>query len=178
MSGHSKWKQIKHKKEAADQARGKLFSKLANTISIAARQGADPQFNASLKSAIEQAKKHNMPQANIDRAIKKASDDSSFEELLLEVYGPGGIGVLVEIKTDNKNRTLGELKLLLKKHNSKLADPGSLMWSFEKKDNTYIPKFPAVIPDEVKKELSALVDSLKNLEEVFRVFPTTDTLQK
>jgi YebC/PmpR family DNA-binding regulatory protein len=175
MSGHSKWKQIKHKKEATDQARGKLFSKLANAISIAAQSGTDPQFNHALKNAIEQAKRHHMPQTNIDRAINKFSEEVVLENLLLEVYGPNGTGILIEIETDNKNRVLGEIKAILKQYDAKLAEPGSLVWSFEKTiDGTYFPKFQVSISDEIKDKLVVLINLLKIQNGVVGVFSTAN----
>ena len=170
MSGHNKWTQIKHKKASADQARAKLFSKLAKNISIAARSGSDPKFNPALRSAIDQAKKQNMPHANIERAIKRVSEKGSLEPVLVEAYGPGGAGVLVDALTDNKNRTLGELRLLFKKHDIKTADPGSLLWSFKKTLDGYEPNIRVDIPKDERDKVSALVEELKEHEDVMGVY--------
>lgn len=174
MAGHSKWKQIKHKKAAADKARGNLFSKLANNIAIAAKKGIDPQFNPSLRSAIDQAKKQNMPQANIDRAINRASEKNSQDSLLVEIYGPGGIGVLVRAKTDNKNRTMGEIKMILKKKESRLAEQGGVSWAFEKTPDGYVPKFENPTTDETKNKIVDLVESLKENPDVVDVYSAVD----
>jgi YebC/PmpR family DNA-binding regulatory protein len=141
MSGHSHFASIKHKKGRADEARGKAFSKMARVIIIAAKDGGDPESNAKLRLAIDQAKKINMPKDNIERAIKKGSGElegEKMEEVTFEAYGPGGIAIIVEGITDNKNRTLGELKRILGQYNGKLAGEGSVKWMFERKGSILI----------------------------------------
>ena len=137
MSGHSKWASIKHKKGAADAKRGKLFSRLAKEIIIAAKNGGgDPDKNARLRTAISSAKSVNMPNDNIDRAIKRGTGEIegvTYEELTYEVYGPGGVAILLEIVTDNKNRTASELRTLLNRRGGNIANSGSVAWLFEKK---------------------------------------------
>lgn len=172
MAGHSKWKNIKQKKDRADQERGKLFSKLSQNISIAAKGNPDPKFNPTLRSAIDQAKKANMPQANIERAINKANDVGDQEELILEIYGPEGIGILAKAMTDNKNRTLAELKVILKNNDAKLGDPGSLAWAFEKSGAEYTPKFTSPASDTAKDQVDKLVSALKDHSEVEKVYTT------
>ena len=135
MSGHNKWSQIKHKKALTDAKKGKLFSKLSRLITISAREkGGDPNINASLKMIIDRARTLNMPIDNIERAIKKGTGElegSKIEELILEAYGPGGAALIIEGTTDNRNRTISEIKFLLSEHNGKLAEPGSVIWLFE-----------------------------------------------
>ncbi len=137
MSGHSHFHSIKHKKEAEDKKRGKIFSKLSRLISVAAREGGgDITGNPRLKLAIEQAKSFNMPKDNIERAIKKGTgelESERLEEVEFEVFGPGGIALIVEGITDNKNRTLNEVKQILNQNNSKMANEGSVKWLFERK---------------------------------------------
>ncbi len=137
MSGHSHAKKIKHQKEATDQKRGKIFSKISRIISVAVQEkGSDPSINYALKTAIEKAREINMPQENIDRAIKRGTGeikDTALEEFSLEAYGPGGIAVIVEGITDNKNRTLLEVKQILNQSGGKLVDAGSVKWLFERK---------------------------------------------
>jgi YebC/PmpR family DNA-binding regulatory protein len=137
MSGHSKWSTIKHKKAATDAKRGKLFSKLAKTISVAAREkGSDPNMNPRLRIAIETAQKANMPKDNIERAVKKGTGElegATLEEIIFEIYGPEGVAILVEGITDNKNRALSEVKKILSTYNAKLAGEGSVKWMFEQK---------------------------------------------
>jgi len=136
MSGHSKWASIKHKKGAVDARRGKLFSKLAKEIIIAAKQGGDADKNARLRTAIQSAKSANMPNDNIERAIKRGTGELegvNYEELTYEVYGPGGVAILIEILTDNKNRTASEIRALLGRKGGSIAGSGSVAWLFEKK---------------------------------------------
>ncbi len=174
MSGHSKWKQIKHKKGAADLARGRLFSRLANVITIAARGGDDPQFNAALRSAIEAARKNQMPQENVLRAIKRASEKGGLEELLIEAYGPEGLGVLIEAITDNSNRTMNEIKAIFKDYDTRLANPGSLLWSFEKTDEGYKPKFAPEASEEAREKIKQLILKLDERDDVVGVYSTAN----
>lgn len=135
MSGHSKWSTIKREKGAKDAKRGAVFTKLGNQIAIAARSGADPSMNASLQMAIEKAKQANMPVANIQRAIDRVSDKNAavLEETAYEAMGPGGIGIIIETATDNKNRTFPEVKNALTKNGGRIADAGSVMFQFTRK---------------------------------------------
>ena len=169
MSGHSKWKQIKHKKALADQGRGKLFSKLAKAISAAARENPDSKFNPTLRSAVEQAKRQNMPQANIERAISRAGEVGEQEELLLEIYGPEGSGMLVEVITDSRNRSVAEIKSVLKERGAKIAEPGSLAWVFEKVDGEYRVKFASSISDAAKTAALSLAAELEARDDVVGV---------
>lgn len=136
MSGHSKWSKVKHKKAIEDKKKGKIFSKLARLISIAAKEGGgNPETNTNLKMAIEKAKSFNMPQDNIERAIKKGTGEIEgviLEELLLEAFGPGGVSILIQAVTDNKNRSLSEIKKNIESFGGKMAS-GSVIWKFEKK---------------------------------------------
>jgi len=174
MAGHNKWKQIKYKKAATDQARGKLYSKLANNISIAARSGTDPKFNPGLRSVINQAKKQNMPVANIERAIERVSSAPNLEQMLIEAYGPGGIGILIDMNTDNKNRTIGNVRSLFKEYNTKIAEPGSLLWSFEKTPSGYKSLHTTVPPSDAQEAVKRLVEELKKRGDVVGVYLTID----
>lgn len=135
MSGHSKWSSIKHKKAATDAKRGQLFTKLARDITMAAKQGdADPEMNAALRLAIQRAKDNNMPNDNIDRAIKRATgggDADSLEEVSYEGYGPGGTAVIVEAVTDNRNRTVADVRLAFSRGGGSLAEAGAVAWQFD-----------------------------------------------
>jgi YebC/PmpR family DNA-binding regulatory protein len=135
MSGHSKWSTIKREKGAKDAKRGAVFTKLGNQIAIAARSGIDPTMNASLQMAIEKAKQANMPVANIQRAIDRVSDKNAavLEETAYEAMGPGGVAIIIETATDNKNRTFPELKNALTKNGGRIADAGSVMFQFTRK---------------------------------------------
>lgn len=135
MSGHSKWSTIKREKGAKDAKRGVVFTKIGNQIAIAARGGADPTTNSSLALAIEKAKAANMPNANIQRAIDRANDKNAavLEETAYEGMGPGGVGIIIETATDNKNRTFPEVKNALTKNGGRIADAGSVMFQFDHK---------------------------------------------
>jgi YebC/PmpR family DNA-binding regulatory protein len=137
MAGHSKWKQIKHKKAAADAKRGAAFAKLIKEITIAARQGGgDPAANPRLRTAIDTAKAANMPSDNIDRAVKKGTGELegvTYEEATYEGYGPGGAAIMLQVTTDNLNRTVAEIRHLFARHGANLASPGAVAWMFDKK---------------------------------------------
>jgi YebC/PmpR family DNA-binding regulatory protein len=137
MAGHSKWKQIKHKKAAADAKRGAAFTKLIKEITIAARQGGgDPAGNARLRTAIDAAKAGNMPNDNIDRAIKKGTGELegvNYEEAMYEGFGPGGAAIMVQVTTDNPNRTVADIRHLFSRNGGNLGGPNAVAWMFEKK---------------------------------------------
>jgi YebC/PmpR family DNA-binding regulatory protein len=144
MSGHSKWAQIKHKKAATDVKKGKVFSKLAKEISVAARLGGgDPGGNPRLKTVMEKAKEVNMPSENIKRAIQKGTGElpgTSYEEMVYEGYGPGGAAVLINTLSDNKNRTVSELRHLMSKNGGALGETGCVSWIFDKKGYVLVDK--------------------------------------
>jgi len=135
MSGHSKWSTIKREKGAKDAKRGAVFTKIGNQIAIAARGGVDPVMNSALALAIEKAKAANMPQANIQRAIDRVADKNAaqLEEAVYEAYGPGGIGIIIETATDNKNRTYPEVRTAITKNGGTPAEPGSVSFQFTRK---------------------------------------------
>jgi YebC/PmpR family DNA-binding regulatory protein len=135
MSGHSKWSTIKREKGAKDAARGAVFTKLGNALAIAARSGTDPETNFALRLAIDKAKAANMPMANIQRAIDRVKDKNAaqLQEILYEGYGPGGVAILVEVATDNINRTYPEVRLAFSKHGGNIAEKGSVVFQFDQK---------------------------------------------
>lgn len=135
MSGHSKWATTKRQKAVVDAKRGALFTKIGNQIAIAARSGTDPSMNPSLAMVLEKARLANMPKANIERAIARVADKSSaaLVEETYEAYGPGGVGIIIEVATDNRNRTLPEVRNTLSKNGGRMADAGSVMFQFERK---------------------------------------------
>ncbi len=135
MSGHSKWATTKRQKAVVDAKRGALFTKIANQIAIAARSGTDPNMNPSLAMVLEKARQANMPKVNIERAIARVADKSAAAliEETYEGYGPGGVGIIIEVATDNKNRTMPEVRNTLSKNGGRMADPGSVMFQFSRK---------------------------------------------
>lgn len=135
MSGHSKWSTIKRAKGANDAKRGAIFTKIGNQIAIAARDGADPSMNPALALAIEKAKMANMPNANVERAIARVTDKSAtqLEEIIYEAYGQGGTAIIIETATDNRNRTFPDVRSTLAKNGGNMAEPGSVMFNFDRK---------------------------------------------
>jgi len=143
MSGHSKWATIKHKKGALDAKRGKIFTRLIKEISMAARQGGDADKNPRLRKAVADAKAENMPADNIKRAIQRGTGElpgAQYEEITLEGYGPGGVALLVELSTDNRNRTVSEIRHVFGKNGGNMAEAGAVSWMFHKKGSIVVPK--------------------------------------
>jgi YebC/PmpR family DNA-binding regulatory protein len=173
MSGHSKWSTIKRKKGAADAKRGKLFTKLIKELTIAAREGGgDPSGNPRLRLAVDNAKAANMPSDNIDRAIKKATGElegTTISELTYEGYGPGGIAVLVEVATDNKNRTVAEVRHLFSKYGGNMGESGSVAWMFEKKGVISLPKQNKSEDEIMEIVLNAGAEDLQTEDEFFEI---------
>ncbi len=173
MSGHSKWSSIKHKKAATDAKRGKIFTKLIKEITVAARMGGgDPDANPRLRTAILAAKSENMPKDNIERAIKKGTGELegvSYEESIYEGYGPGGAAVLVESLTDNKNRTVADIRNIFGKHGGSLGENGCVAWMFEKKG--YIAIEGKAVDEDVLMEtaLEAGADDIREDDSNFEV---------
>lgn len=134
MSGHSKWHSIRHQKAINDSKRANVFTRLLKEVSVAAREGSDPESNFRLRLAVERAKNANTPKENIEKAIKRGSgelkDEAQIEEIVYEAYGPGQVAMLIKVATDNKNRTLGEIKSLLKKNEGKFSEGGGVAWQF------------------------------------------------
>lgn len=166
MAGHSKWAQIKHKKAKEDAKRGKIFSKLTRAIYVAAKQGGgNPETNSQLANAIEKAKQFNLPQENIERAIKKATGELStenYEQIVYEGYAPGGVAVMVEAMTDNRNRTAADIRHIFSKHGGNLSETGSVSWMFEKKG---IISFLKEKVNEEELLMDALEAGAEDLEE-------------
>src|ERR1041385_8828942 len=146
MSGHSKWATIKHKKGALDAKRGKIFTRLIREITMAAKSGGDPEKNPRLRKAIADAKAENMPADNIKRAVQRGTGElpgATYEEFSLEGYGPGGVAVLVDLSTDNRNRTVSEIRHAFTKNGGNLGEAGSVAWMFHKKGEIIVPKSAA-----------------------------------
>lgn len=169
MAGHSHSKNVFRKKSAIDKKRGQLFSKLLRAISVAAKQNPNAEANPTLKSAIEKAKANQIPKESIERAIQRASEEKS-EHITIEAYAPSGAALIVEAITDNKNRTLSEIKKILSDFGSKLAQPGSVKWMFEKSDGEWKPKFKHHIEDQnTKDKILKLISALEDHDDVENV---------
>jgi YebC/PmpR family DNA-binding regulatory protein len=176
MSGHNKWSTIKHKKGAADAKRGKLFSKLIKEISIAARiGGGDIDGNPRLRTAVSTARAANMPKENIERAIKRGTgeiDGVTYEEVVYEGYGPGGVAVMVEVLTDNRNRTVAEVRHIFDKFNGNLGETGCVAWMFDKKGMVVVNGEGLNEDDVVELALEAGAEDVKSEGHAYEI--TTD----
>jgi YebC/PmpR family DNA-binding regulatory protein len=173
MSGHSKWASIKHKKAVVDSRRGQQFTKLARAITVAARDGGgDPGSNASLETAIRKAKEASMPKDNIERAIARGTGEGSeadaIESVLYEGYGPGGVGVLMETLTDNRNRTSADVRHAFSKNGGSLGEPGSVAYLFEKK-GTIVIDATRYSEDELMVAVEAGAEDISSDDDVFEV---------
>ena len=171
MSGHSKWAQIKRAKGANDAARGRLFTKIGKEILVAVKQGGtDPNTNTRLRLAIEKARGANMPGDNIQRCIKNAAGDankSNFESIKYEGYGPGGVAVIVEALTDNKNRTAGAVRSAFEKFGGSLGVSGSVVFMFERNDSgEWTPQFTMPVPDDKHTAFEKFLDMLDENDDV------------
>jgi len=176
MSGHNKFSKIKHLKAKNDAEKSKAYGKLVRLISMEAKKSAGNLSAPGLISAIEKARKENMPNDTIDRAIKKATSDNSaqMEEIIYEAYGPGGVAMLMVALTDNRNKAAQEIKHILSKHDITLASPGSASWAFEKKDHEWNATTTVPLEDVDIDKLSALVADLEANDEVQEVFTNAE----
>ena len=173
MAGHSKWANIKHKKAAADAKKGKVFSKIAKEIMVSARTGGgDPAANITLRALIQKARGVNMPADNIDRAIKKGTGDLdgvSFEEITYEGYAPGGVAVIVQVLTDNKNRSAAEIRHAFTKHNGSLAGAGSVLHAFQRK-GLILVKAESIDEEELMEQaLEAGAEDFKHEDDLYEI---------
>lgn len=182
MSGHSHWAGIKHKKALEDAKRGNVFGKLGKMISVAVREkGPDPATNPKLRVVIEKAQESNMPKENVERAIKRGAGELegiTLEEIVLEIYGPEGVAIMVEGITDNKNRTLSEIKKILSLHGAKLANEGSVRWMFNQKGLISVQSSPK---DKESVELKAIDAGAEDIswdeDSILSVYTSPETVE-
>jgi len=181
VSGHSKWSTIKRKKGATDAKRGRIFTRLIKEITVAARMGGgDPEGNPRLRSAIGTAKSENMPKDNIERAIKKGTGDlegAVYEEITYEGYGPGGVAVMVECMTDNKNRSVADIRHAFSKSGGNLGESGCVAWMFDKKGSILIDKSAIDEEELMDKALESGAEDVLEEENVFQVITTPDDFE-
>ncbi len=182
MSGHSKWSKIKRKKGSADAARGRLFSKLIKAITIAARHGGgDPDSNARLRTAVDEAKSNNMPWDNIERAIKRGTgeiDGQALEEVTYEAYGPGGVAILIEIVTDNRNRATSEIRHVLSRLNGSLGTSGSVAWQFSAQGMISVDAKKYDEDTIIAYALEGGATDVKTEDETYLIITAPDTFSK
>jgi len=181
MSGHSKWATIKRKKGAADARRGQIFTKLARELEFAARDGADPNFNFKLRLVIDKAKAENMPKDNIDRAIKRGAglggDGSQLEEIVYEGYGPHGVAIMMEIVTDNRNRTVSEVRRALTRGGGSMGESGSVAWLFDPKGYITLPATPDAQDMIFELALEAGAEDVEFGEDTAEIYTAPTDLQ-
>jgi len=182
MSGHSKWHTIKHKKGAADAKRGKIFTRIIKELTVAARSGGgDPNMNPRLRTIIAEAKANNMPRENIERAIRRGTGEEpgvSYEEITYEGYGPGGAALLIQSLTDNKNRTVGEIRHLLGKWNGNLAAENSVAWMFSRKGQVIVEKSKADEEKLLNVALDAGADDMNDDGSAWEIVCAPDAFEK
>jgi YebC/PmpR family DNA-binding regulatory protein len=177
MSGHNKWSKIKHKKAASDAEKSKIFSKLVRLIQVESRRAKGDENDPGLRTAIEKAKKESMPKENIERAVKKGAggEGNDMEAITYETYGPGGIAIMIQTLTDNRNRTAAEIKHILSLQGYELANPGSAAWAFQKTGSELVPT--TTIPlssDEDGEKLANLVEALEEQDDVQDVYTNAE----
>ncbi|KGP73901.1 YebC/PmpR family DNA-binding transcriptional regulator [Pontibacillus yanchengensis] len=183
MAGHSKWSNIKHRKGAQDKKRGKIFMKLAKDLYVAAKEGGgDPETNPALRKAIDKAKANNVPNENIDRAINKATgnlDGANFEETTYEGYGPAGVAVMVEVLTDNRNRTASEVRHAFNKHNGNLGENGCVSFMFDRKGYIVISRTEHNVDEEelMLEVIEAGAEEMETNEESFEIYTDPESFQ-
>ena len=177
MSGHSKWATTKRQKAVVDAKRGALFTKIGNQIAIAARAGTDPEMNPSLAMVLEKARLANMPKANIERAIARVKDKSAADltEDVYEAYGPGGVGIVIEVATDNKNRTMPEVRHTLDRNGGRMADPGSVMFQFSRKGVIIISEKGE---DALMQALEAGAEDAEEIDDGIEIYTAATDLMK
>ena len=181
MAGHSKWANIKHRKAASDAKRGKIFTRIAKELTIAARDGGgDPESNARLRLVIQQARAANMPNDNIDRAIKRGTGElegQSLEQMMLEGYGPGGIGILIECVTDNRNRTVADVRHILSRNGGSMADAGSVAWNFSRASQIDIAKGGRTEEDVLMAVIDAGADDVEESDDLFSIYSAPENFE-
>ncbi len=181
MSGHSKWAQIKRKKAKTDAERGKIFTKLIREITVAARQGGgDEEANPRLRAAIAAAKAANMPAANIEKAIKRGTGELPgvvYEEVTYEGYGPGGVALLIQVLTDNRNRAVAEIRHILSRHNGSLGEQGSVAWMFERRGVVTLKQQGLTEDDLMEIVLDAGAEDIQTSDESFEILCAPEDLE-
>ncbi|MEJ2542816.1 MAG: YebC/PmpR family DNA-binding transcriptional regulator [Calditrichaceae bacterium] len=181
MSGHSKWHSIKHKKAKVDAAKGRIFTKIIKELTVSARMGgADPDSNPRLRTALAAAKAANMPAKNIDNAVKKGTGELPgvvYEDVSYEGYGPEGVALFIEVVTDNKNRTVAEVRHLLSRFNGNLGESGSVAWMFEKKGLIRVPKDKYTEDELMEVALECGAEDISSEDEVYEIYTTFEDFQ-
>jgi len=176
MSGHNKWSKIKNRKAVTDARKSKIFTKMMRLLTVEAKKAKGDVNASGLKAVIEKAKSFNVPNDNIDRAVKKAQGDtgSAMEEIVYESYGPGGVAIIITVLTDNRNKAAAEVKHILSQNGSALAAIGSATWAFTKSHEGWTPNTTVPLSDPDYEKLEKLVDELEDNDEVQEVYTNAD----
>lgn len=174
MSGHSKWSQIKRQKGTSDAKRSQVFGKISKLISTQVKLAHGDRNSPSVRAVIEKAKTANMPLDTIERAISKATESKDMEAITYEAYGPGGVGIVIDALTDNRNRAAQEIKFILSNHGSSLGGIGSVTWGFTREEHIWKPTMILPLGDEDAEKLALLVDELESNDEVQEVFTNAE----
>lgn len=175
MSGHNKWSKVKNKKAVTDAKKGKIYTKMAKIIGVEIKK-ANGDINASgVQNAVKKAREYNVPNENIERALKKNDTVKEMESIIYEAYGPGGTAVIIEALTDNRNKAAGEIKHILAENGSALASPGSASWAFTKSiEEGFIPNMTVTLSDEDGAKLEKMIDELDDNDEVQEVYTNAE----
>lgn len=174
MAGHNKWSKIKRQKEKTDAQKSKIFSKMAKAISTAVRHAHGDKNSPSVRAVIDKAREYNMPLDNIERAIKKSSEEGEMESITYEAYGPGGCALIIEALTGNRNKAAQEVKHILSEFGFELAAPGSASWAFTRENHEWKPNLPVPISEEDGKILENLIEKLEENDEVQDVYTNAE----
>jgi transcriptional/translational regulatory protein YebC/TACO1 len=174
MSGHNKWSKVKNKKAVTDARKGKIYTKMAKVISIELKKANNDPKAAGVQAAVKKARELNVPNENIERALRKNDNAVAMESIIYEAYGPGGVALMIEALTENRNKAAGEIKHILTENGSALAAPGSASWAFEKTLEGYMPKMMTEISEEDGLKLDKLIEELEDNDEVQEIYTNAE----
>jgi len=175
MSGHNKWSKVKNKKAVTDARKGKIYTKMAKIIAVEIKKANGDTKAAGVQSAVKKAREYNVPNENIERALKKNDNTKEMESIIYEAYGPGGTALIIEALTDNRNKAAGEIKHILSENGSALAAPGSATWAFTKStEEGFIPNMTVTLSDEEGAKLEKMIDELDDNDEVQEVYTNAE----
>lgn len=174
MSGHNKWSKVKNKKAVTDARKGKIYTKMAKVIAVELKKANGDTKAAGVQAAVKKAREYNVPNENIERALKKNDNSAQMESIIYEAYGPGGVALMIEALTDNRNKAAGEIKHILTESGSALAAPGSASWAFTKTAEGYMPNTMTPISEEDGAKLDALIEALEDNDEVQEIWTNAE----
>lgn len=176
MSGHNKWSKVKNKKAVTDAKKGKIYTKMAKIIAVEVKKAGGDVNSPGVKTAVARAREYDVPNENIERALKKGSDKNSaeMESIIYECYGPGGVAIMIEVLTDNRNKAAAEIKHILIDNGSALAAPGSASWAFDKNAEGFVPKTTTPLSPDDSAKLDTLIEALEDNDEVQEVYTNAE----